>query len=85
LAAWARSDTSTLVPPTTPPARFWHPLPFWKALAIAFVAQVLGLLPFIALREVGKVALPWWVDSAVASVFMLAAIRWAAARARKPS
>lgn len=63
-----------------PPWKFWHPLPFWHAVLIAFVAQIVCMLPVVALREVLHIPLPEWIGSALGGAAMFIVIRHFARR-----
>jgi len=58
-----------------PAWKFWHPLPFWQAVVIAFVAQLLGILPIVALREGLGIGVPVWVGNGLGGLLMWFGVR----------
>jgi hypothetical protein len=70
-----------------PPAwKFWHPLPFWHALVIFFVAQFVVALPVVFLREALGIGIPTAAIGAGAGFLgvMVTLRRAAKARAARP-
>lgn len=66
----------------TPPSPtwFWHPLKIWEVLLIAFVAQLIGIMPIIALRELSHLDIPGWVGGGLGGLLMVIAVSAAARR-----
>jgi hypothetical protein len=58
-----------------PPWKFWHPLPFWQVVVIAFVAQIVCIIPLVALNQLAGLAVPEWIASGIAGGVMFAAVR----------
>ena len=66
--------------PAPPAWKFWHPLPFWWVLVIAFGAQILSFLGVAAFGMITGISVPPWVGGGIGGVAMVAAVRAAAAR-----
>lgn len=63
-----------------PAWKFWHPLPFWQVIAIAFVAQLACIIPIVALREGLGIGVPEWIGSGLGGLVMYGAVRAMAQR-----
>ena len=63
-----------------PAWKFWHPLPFWQVIVIAFVTQLASIFPAVALREGLGLQFPIWIANGAAGALMVVAVRAAAAR-----
>lgn len=66
-----------------PPWKIWHPLSFVKVVAILFVAQIVCVIPIVALREGLGVPVPMWVGSGLAGLLGWVVIMMLAQRAKK--
>jgi hypothetical protein len=58
-----------------PAWKFWHPLPFWQALVIAAVMQIVFELAIVALDKVAGVRIPYWVGGGLGGFAMFIAVR----------
>ena len=58
-----------------PAWKFWHPLPFWQVIVIAFVMQLVCIFPLIALQQLLGIYVPAWVGSGIAGAGMYLAVR----------
>jgi len=58
-----------------PAWKFWHPLPFWQVIVIAFVMQLVCIFPLIALQQLFGIYVPAWVGSGIAGAAMYFAVR----------
>lgn len=65
---------------TVPPWKFWHPLPFWQVIAIAFATQIVTTIPIVALRELGGLDLDTAIGGGVGGLLMFFVVRWFARR-----
>ena len=63
-----------------PPWKFWHPLPFWQVIVIAFVMQIVCIIPLVALNQLAGIAIPEWIASGIAGAGMFVAVRFFANR-----
>jgi len=68
------------MPETVPAWKFWHPLPFWQVLVVAFALEIVCTIPVVALREGLGVGIPTWVGAAIGGGLMVVVIRAIAQR-----
>lgn len=68
---------------SSPPTwKFWHPLAFWKVLAIMFLAQLVATFVVVALREGAGLPVPTWVAGGLGGVVGIVVIQQLAVRGR---
>lgn len=58
-----------------PAWKFWHPLPFWQVVVIAFAMQLVCIIPLVALQESFGINVPAWIGSGIAGAGMFFAVR----------
>lgn len=63
-----------------PAWKFWHPLPFWKALVIASVLQLVIVVPIEMINGGLHLGLPTWLAAGLAGGLLFPTVRWFAAR-----
>jgi hypothetical protein len=67
-------------PESVPTWKFWHPLPLWQVFVIALIAQLVCIMPIVALRELLGVRVPEWIASGAAGLLMFVVVRIMAQR-----
>ena len=55
-------------PSPTPAWKFWHPLPFWRAIAAFLIGSLLAAFVVVALREGAQIAAPTWLIGGLGAV-----------------
>jgi hypothetical protein len=70
---------------TVPNWKFWHPLAFWKVIAIFLVVDLLMMFSVVAVRELAGLAVPEWVGYGLGSGLAVTAVSLLVRRARLKS
>jgi hypothetical protein len=68
---------------SVPTWKYWHPLPFWKMIAIFFAAEIACVVPTLVLREAFGIPVPMWVAAGLAGGLGAMATSFLAKRQRE--